>query len=221
MLRELEQAVAYGQNPVAVGEGAGDEEAADGGVGFGESQVRFQMGLEERGLVALGAKGRVLRLLRVVVVGGRAFRVGRAGLVAFRRSEEQRPANLREAWKDAGELPVDDADDDGGVVGGDEDVAWVKVGVAKDGLSVPANRDGFCEDRHHLHDSLEDADVLLGSAVVRAPASVGGLVVADLADALVGEITAELGEGSPYRCSVELQPKQIAEEDGQGPEYFA
>jgi hypothetical protein len=73
----------------------------------------------------------------------------------------------------------------------------VEVGVAEDWLGVPADWNGFREDRHHLEDCLEDADVFLGCAIVRAPAGVGGLVVSDLADALVGEISAQLGEGPP------------------------
>jgi hypothetical protein len=75
----------------------------------------------------------------------------------------------------------------------------VEVWVAEDGLGVAADWAGFRENGHHLKDCLEDADMFLGCAVVRAPASVGGLVVSYLADALVDEIAAQLGEGPPYR----------------------
>lgn len=70
--------------------------------------------------------------------------------------------------------------------------------MAEDRLRVVADRDGLREDGHHLEDFVEDAEMLLGCAVVRAPACVGGLVVFYLADALVDEISAELGEGSPF-----------------------
>lgn len=81
------------------------------------------MGLEERGLVAFGAEGLLVLFLLfaflgvVGVGGGGKFRVVSPRLVAFRRGEEERPADLGEAREDAGELPVDDAHDDGGIVG--------------------------------------------------------------------------------------------------------
>jgi hypothetical protein len=73
----------------------------------------------------------------------------------------------------------------------------VEVGVAEDRFGVAPDGDGFREDRHHLEDCFQDADVFLGGAVVWTPAGVGGLVVSYLADALVDEIAAQLGEGPP------------------------
>lgn len=61
------------------------------------------------------------------------------------------------------------------------------------------------QDGHDLHNCVERVDVLLGGAVVRAAAGVGGLEMLDLPDALADEVVGEVDEGSPCRCQSEFK----------------